>query len=172
MGNDVFGLGYNGSKKYEEDEGGYLEDGAVNFGLGYGNITSTLRWNHLFSDKLFSNTTFTYSKYSFNTAFDLSSTRSSNIGNENVNIDYRYLSGVKDLGGRIDFDYAPMPNHDIKFGMSYTYHHFFPGKVDLNFSIDYPILDTLNEDVYLDTAINFSGNTNVHEMFFYLEDNL
>ena len=37
------------------------------FGLDWGNITSSLRWNHLFSNKLFANTTLTYSKYQFNT---------------------------------------------------------------------------------------------------------
>ena len=172
MGNDVFGVDYDASQEGGKGGGESSDEGTLNFGLGYGNITSTLRWNHLFSDQLFSNTTLTYSKYSFHTGFGVSSTQSSSIGDENVNIDYGYLSGIKDLGGRIDFDYAPSPNHDIKFGASYTYHHFFPGASNLNFSIDYPTLDTLNQDVNLDTVLNFSGNTNVHEMFFYLEDNV
>jgi len=172
MGNDVFGVDYDGSQEGGKGGEGSSEEGTLNFGLGYGNITSTLRWNHLFSDKLFSNTTLTYSKYSFHTDFGVSSTQNTSIGDENFNIDYGYLSGIEDLGGRIDFDYAPSPNHDIKFGTSYTYHYFFPGKSDLDFSIDYPTLDTLNQDVNLDTVINFSGNTNVHEMFFYLEDNV
>ena len=172
MGNDVFGVDYDGSQEERKGGEGSSEEGTLNFGLGYGNITSTLRWNHLFSDKLFSNTTLTYSKYSFHTDFGVSEQRNTSIGDENFNIDYGYLSGIEDLGGRIDFDYAPSPNHDIKFGTSYTYHHFFPGESNLNFSIDYPTLDTLNQDVNLDTVINFSGNTNVHEMFFYLEDNV
>jgi hypothetical protein len=171
MGNDAFGV------NYDESQGG--KDGSVssgngtlNFGLGYGNITSTLRWNHLFSDKIFSNTTLKYSKYSFRTNFGLSETQNSNIGNENIDINFDYLSGIEDLGGSIDFEYFPNPNHDIKFGTSYTYHHFFPGKTNLNYSIDYPQLDTSNTDINLDTIINFSGNTNVHEMFFYFEDNV
>ena len=56
------------------------EQSSLNFGLGYGNITSTLRWNHLFSDKIFSNTTLTYSRYSFNTDFGVNSTYNSNDG--------------------------------------------------------------------------------------------
>ena len=172
MGNDVFGVDYDGSQEGGKGSERSSEEGTLNFGLGYGNITSTLRWNHLFSDKLFSNTTFTYSKYSFHTDFGVSEQKNTSIGDENFNIDYRYLSGIEDLGGRIDFDYAPSPNHDIKFGTSYTYHYFFPGESNLNFSIDYPTLDTLNQDVNLDTVLNFSGNTNVHEMFFYLEDNV
>ena len=168
MGNDAFGVDYDPSqadgKKGQEASG----DGTLNFGLGYGNLTSTLRWNHLFSDKLFSNTTLTYSRYSFNTNFGLTSSQA----DENTVINFDYLAGIEDIGGRIDFDYMPNPNHNIKFGISYTYHHFFPGETNLNYSIDYPALDTLNQDVSLDTIINFSGNTNVHEMFFYVEDNV
>jgi hypothetical protein len=168
MGNDAFGVDYDGSQERKGRGGESSDNGILNFGLGYGNLTSTLRWNHLFSDKLFSNTTLTYSRYSFNTNFGLTS----NQTNENTAINFDYLAGIEDLGGRIDFDYMPNPNHDIKFGTSYTYHHFFPGESNLNFSIDYPTLDTLNQDVNLDTVINFSGNTNVHEMFFYVEDNV
>ena len=173
-GRDAFGVNYDASQEQESGKGnvGTADEGTLDFGLGYGNITSTLRWNHLFSDKLFSNTTLTYSRYSFNTNFQLSDNMISSFGNENLDIDFGFLSGIEDLGGKIDFEYIPNPIHDIKFGTSYTYHHFFPGETNLNFSIDYPILDTLNQDVYLDTVLNFSGNTNVHEMFFYIEDNM
>lgn len=156
MGNDAFGVEYDASK----EKGGREDDGILNFGLGYGNITSTLRWNHLFSDKLFSNTTLTYSRYSFHTDFGVMSTENSITRD----IDFGYLAGIEDLGGRIDFDYMPNPNHDIKFGTSYTYHYFFPGETSLRFDS--------NQVTVWDTSINFSGNTNVHEMFFYLEDNV
>ncbi len=71
MGNDAFGIDFDGSKGSGKGSEESSEDGTLNFGLGYGNITSTLRWNHLFSDKLFSNTTLTYSRYSFHTDFVL-----------------------------------------------------------------------------------------------------
>ena len=164
MGNDAFGVDFDGSQ--EGGKGGESSDNNIlNFGLGYGNLTSTLRWNHLFSDKLFSNTTLTYSRYSFNTNFGLTS----NQTNENTAINFNYQAGIEDLGGRIDFDYMPNPNHDIKFGTSYTYHHFFPGVITQNINIISP--DT-NRNFSLDTILNFSGNTNVHEMFFYVEDNV
>lgn len=164
MGNDAFGVDYDGSQG--GGKGGESSDnGILNFGLGYGNLTSTLRWNHLFSDKLFSNTTLTYSRYSFNTNFGLTS----NQTNENTAINFDYLAGIEDLGGRIDFDYMPNPNHDIKFGTSYTYHHFFPGEINQNINI---ISSDTSRNFSLDTILNFSGNTNVHEMFFYVEDNV
>ena len=172
MGNDAFGIDYDSSQEGGKGGEGSSEDGTLNFGLGYGNITSTLRWNHLFSDKLFSNTTLTYSRYSFNTNFGLSSTYSTGLGDENLNINFGYLAGIEDFGGKIDFEYNPNPNHDIKFGVSYTNHHFFPGETNLDYLIDYPSFDTTNQDVIVDTILNFSGNTNVHEMFFYVEDNV
>ncbi|MDB9910328.1 TonB-dependent receptor [Flavobacteriales bacterium] len=164
MGNDAFGVDFDGSQEGGKGEES-SDNGVLNFGLGYGNLTSTLRWNHLFSDKLFSNTTLTYSRYSFNTNFGLTSYNT----NENTAINFDYLAGIEDFGGRIDFDYMPNPNHDIKFGTSYTYHHFFPGEVNQNINIQSS--DT-SRNFSLDTTLNFSGNTNVHEMFLYMEDNV
>ena len=169
MGNDVFGVDYSGA---EGGEKGSSSDESIDFGIGYGNITATLRWNHLFSEKLFSNTTLTYSRYAFRRNIAVAGSQSSVFGNEAFNVDYGYLSGIEDWGGRIDFDFMPNPNHDIKFGTSYTYHHFFPGETDLLIDYDYPTLDTINTDIYLDTMLNFSAPTNVHEMFVYIEDNV
>ena len=169
IGDDAFGINYDPSQQLDEDGQRSSEDGVLNFGLGYGNITSTLRWNHLFNDKLFSNTTLTFSRYSFNTDFGLFSISSVDNGAESTNINFGYLAGIEDIGTRIDFDYTPNPNHDIKFGSSYTYHNFFPGQTTLNISVQSP--DTANS-LLLDTILNFSANTKVHEMFFYFEDNM
>ena len=144
------------------------EQSSLNFGLGYGNLTSTLRWNHLFSDKLFSNTTFTYSRYSFNTDFGVNSTYYSNDGTEIYDINFGYLSGIEDLGARIDFDFIPNPNHEIKFGTSYTNHNFFPGETNLSINEIFP---DPTQNFSLDTTLNFSGNTNADELYFYVEDN-
>ena len=144
------------------------EQNSLKFGLGYGNLTSTLRWNHLFSDKLFSNTTLTYSRYAFNTDFGVNSTYNSNDGTETWDINFGYLSGIKDLGARIDFDFIPNPNHEIKFGASYTNHNFFPGETNLSIN---EILPDTSQNFSLDTTLNFSGNTNADELYFYVEDN-
>ena len=169
IGDDAFGVNYDPSQQVNGDDQRDSGDGVLNFGLGYGNITSTFRWNHLFNDKLFSNTTLTFSRYSFNTDFGLSSIQFLDNGFQSSNINFGYLAGIEDLGTRIDFDYTPNPNHDIKFGSSYTYHNFFPGQTTLNISVQSP--DTAN-NLLLDTILNFSANTKVHEMFFYFEDNM
>jgi len=157
-------LGVNFSENFENDQSN------LDFGLGYGNITSTLRWNHLISDKLFSNTILTYSKYSFNTDFGINNTVNNNNNNiiETNDISFGYISGIEDLGAKVDLDYSPNPNHDIKFGSSFTKHYFFPGETSL--FIDIERADT-SENYQLDTTLNFSKNINAYEMFFYLEDN-
>ena len=175
MGNDVFTVDFTEDDTYIDDSDPFgsstvNESNSLRFGLGYGNITSTLRWNHLFNDKLFSNTTLTYSRYSFNTDFGLSNNVNfSNSDIESTEISFGYIAGIEDLGGRIDFDYSPNPFHNIKFGTSYTHHHFFPGETNLMFSIDEP---GDSSDVLIDTNLNFSGNANVNELFFYIEDNV
>jgi len=103
-----------------------------NFRLNWGNTTTALRWNHLYSSKLFSNTTLTISRYNFNTHIRYFSV------NKGVTSDYEstYDSGIHDAAARIDFDYVPAPGHYIRFGVSNIIHDFNPGVIayDLNAS--------------------------------------
>ncbi len=84
------------------------------FELPYGNATATLRWNHLFSDKLFMNAAAIYNEYDFGF----------NGGQSDFNIEV--FSGVRDWNGKVDFDYFPAFNHNIKFGLHYTHHELTP----------------------------------------------
>ncbi len=100
--------------------------------LSWGNLTSALRWNHLWSNKLFSNTTLTYSKYNFQTGaedrYEFLEGNTKEIEAFNLN----YISGIDDLAAKIDFDYVPNPNHFIRFGASAIAHDFKPGDFDLD----------------------------------------
>ncbi|MEO5996429.1 MAG: TonB-dependent receptor [Chitinophagaceae bacterium] len=83
----------------------------------WGNSTATLRWNHVFSRKLFANTSLVSNDYKF--AF--------NAGQNGLDIGL--ASGIKDLTVKMDFDYYPVPQHKIKFGGLYTHHRFTPNVV-------------------------------------------
>lgn len=83
----------------------------------WGNSILALRWNHLFSDKLFANTTAIYSDYNF--AFEATQS----------DFDFRLFSGIRDWNGKVDFNYFPSIRHDVKFGMHYTFHTFTPSSV-------------------------------------------
>ena len=84
------------------------------FDLPYGNATGTLRWNHLFNNRLFVNTSIVYNDYDF--------TFKAGIDDFSLKL----FSGVKDWNGKIDFDYFPSNNHVIKFGVQSTYHRLTP----------------------------------------------
>ncbi|NRA50322.1 MAG: TonB-dependent receptor, partial [Phaeodactylibacter sp.] len=85
-----------------------------NFDMPYGNATATLRWNHLFSDKLFMNISGIYNDYDFGF--------SGGQGDFQIGLE----SGVRDWNGKIDFEYFPNPKHQVKFGLNYTYHQLTP----------------------------------------------
>jgi hypothetical protein len=87
-------------------------------GLNWGNVTATARWNHIINDKLFSNTSLIYSKYSYN--FNVA------IGNNTMHV----LSEIQDWNLKEDLNYYLNSNNTIKFGFNAIYHTFVPSKVD------------------------------------------
>ena len=84
------------------------------FNVPWGNATASLRWNHLFSDKLFVNTTAVFTDYNF--AFEGGSS----------NFKFKLSSGVRDGNLKQDYTYYPNSLHNIKFGWNYTLHRFIP----------------------------------------------
>lgn len=96
-----------------------FKDAQRGFGVSvpWGNSTATLRWNHLFSKKLFSNVTLVYNDYNFTFA-----------ATQN-NFKVKLSSGIKDLNAKFDMDYYPVPEHKLKFGGQYTFHTFLPNVV-------------------------------------------
>jgi hypothetical protein len=97
-------------------------------GLGWGNITTALRWNHILKPKLFVNSTLTYSRYRFETStgFESKEREATQIVSED-NYDLLYFSGIDDVAAKVDFDYLPDPAHYIRFGANAILHTFKPG---------------------------------------------
>ena len=113
-----------------------------NFKLPYGNTTATLRWNHLFSDRLFMNVSGIYNEYDF--GFE--------GGQEEWRIDV--FSGIKDWNAKVDFDYYFNNNHHFQFGTNYTYHTISPSVAtatngEANFSNHKRALDAHEFAVYI-----------------------
>ena len=98
---------------------GYLgrdEFGVNDIGTDWENQTATIRWNHIYNNRLFSNTTVNYSNYDFGFALG------SNGG---------YRSGVEDWALKHDMTYYLSDQHELKYGVSTIYHSFAPGSLDL-----------------------------------------
>lgn len=104
-------------------------------GLDWGNLTTAVRWNHVFGPKLFGNLSATYSKYEFDVRSEYSEDVDENGSVVREDEKIRYFSGIRDYAFRMDFDYDPTPNHAIKAGISTTHHRFNPGVLALNSTI-------------------------------------
>jgi outer membrane cobalamin receptor len=104
--------------------------------LAWSNIVTAFRWNHIFTNKLFGNTTFTYSRYLFRTDMESWDTYEKWDDPFNPSVpphmvtDYyaaKYNSGINDWSGKIVFDYLPSPDHHVRFGGGAIHHTFNPG---------------------------------------------
>ena len=93
------------------------------FSFDWGNYTLTTRWNHLFTEKLFSNFSFIYSKYDYKME----------SGDENLG--FEWFSNLEDFKFKADLNYFPNPKNNIKFGLEVIHHHFIPGVARSSFSL-------------------------------------
>lgn len=105
--------GYFGRDKFDFNNGKRSFETSV----PWGNATATLRWNHIFNKRLFSNTSLVYNDYKFSFS-----------GKQN-DFKLQLSSGIKDLNAKTDFDYYATPEHKLKFGFQYTFHTFLPSVV-------------------------------------------
>ncbi len=94
------------------DNAAYLEAQGLQYNILFGNSTATVRWNHLFGQKIFENTSFIFNNYEQ----DISTVLDNSFSNVS--------SGIQDLNAKVDFQYYPNPNHNIRFGGLYTNHRF------------------------------------------------
>lgn len=85
------------------------------FGLNWGNSTGTLRWNHQFSPKLFSNTSLIYSDYNYDIFISLAS------------LEGRIQSRIRDWNLKEELSFYPNAQNEIKIGFSTIYHTIKPG---------------------------------------------
>ncbi|MBN9384344.1 MAG: TonB-dependent receptor [Chitinophagaceae bacterium] len=87
------------------------------FGIDYGNVTGTLRWNHIFNSRLFSNASLIYSKYNYDIRI--------NSGNNNIGI----TSYIKDLHFKEDMQYYANAGNKMNFGIDVISHTTSPGVI-------------------------------------------
>jgi hypothetical protein len=90
------------------------------FGFGWGNMTGTFRWNHLFNEKLFSNISVIGSQFDYKLE----------IHDEVQGL--KWTSSLQEVSVKADLSYALNTNNEITFGYHITGRHFFPGKIGPN----------------------------------------
>lgn len=85
------------------------------FSFGWGNTTGTLRWNHVFNDKLFSNTSFAYSNYNYKFAINAAG--------------FSLNSSIQDWTLKQDYQFFMNQNNTLKFGFEGIFHTFIPNEI-------------------------------------------
>ena len=156
-------------------------ESASKFKLRWGNITTALRWNYIFSKNLFANTRFSYSRYNFL----VNNKEEKKIDNVSESFEFSYFSGIDDMAASIDFDYIPLPNHYIRFGISNIYHQFNPGVNAYKIDESETAIDTThghsriyaNEiDLYIEDDFSIGNrvkiNIGLHASGFYVKNKL
>lgn len=90
---------------------------SLKINIPWGNATGTLRWNHVYNQKLFGNATLVYNDYNF--TFNAAQN----------SFEFKLASGIRDISLKQDFDLYTYTGHKLKFGGIYTYHKFTPSVV-------------------------------------------
>jgi len=85
------------------------------FSNTFGNSTLNLRWNHLFSEKLFSNISLIYSDYYY--------------GLELTFVDFQFDSGIRNFNFKYDLTHYLSNNIELSYGLNSIYYRFNPGDV-------------------------------------------
>jgi len=124
------------------------------FDLTYGNSTATLRWNHLITSKLFSNTSLIYSKYNYTIGI--------NSGNNDVGIE----SYIQDLHFKEDFEYYLSSGNKLTFGADVIDHTISPGVITASSSSNFNSLNIqdhhgLESALYINHAVSVGDNLNI-----------
>ena len=135
-----------------------FEDKLAKFNLkiGWGNSTGVIRWNHLFNDKLFVNTSAIFSNYDFS------------FGAGQSGFEFKLQSGIRDWNAKVDFSYFPSIRHEIKFGGNYIFHTFTPISVsakqgDLDFDFGKVKKDRAHEAaIYLSDDFDVTDKLKIH----------
>lgn len=105
--NNIFASGYYGNDKMNFNN---------NFINTYGNTLFNLRWNHIFSDKLFSNVSMIYSDYDYGLKLKF------------VGIDWK--SEVKNYNLKYDLKHYLSDKFTLNYGLNSIYYNFNPGTIN------------------------------------------
>ncbi|MFT3680669.1 MAG: TonB-dependent receptor [Ferruginibacter sp.] len=119
------------------------------FGIDYGNLTSTLRWNHIFNKRLFSNTSLIYSDYSYRIKIK--------AGNNDLLI----TSKIRDINLKEDLQYFINATSRLNFGINAIRHNIIPGRVTVSESSSFNNLE-LQQKYSLESAAYASHEWSVN----------
>jgi CarboxypepD_reg-like domain/TonB-dependent Receptor Plug Domain len=95
--------------------------------LNWGSITSSLRYNKAFSNKLFGKVSLIYSNFKY----QLSGENSIKRGEQKVRNSYVLSNSIRDIGVKTSLEYAYSPSFTQRIGLEHTFHLITPGQLEI-----------------------------------------
>jgi len=142
--NHIFLSGYYGKDVFKNDF----------FKMNWGNATGTLRWNHIFHEKIFSNFTFVLNRFNYNIGF-----------NDNGPQSFLWQSSLTDYNLKGDFTWYVNANNKVTFGFSGMFHNFFPGIIEGQSEDSYISKYSLPDNYALESAVYISNEQKIGNRF-------
>ena len=147
-GRDKFYMKY--KYEYQNDDQGDKYTDETRAALYWQNATGTLRWNHIFNDKLFVNTSLITTKYNL--------TINSEEIYDNNQFSLNYISSIRDFSAKTDFSYYISPVHSLRFGAQSTLHFFNPSALVIknnaeNININAKTTTAVENGIYIEDLI-------------------
>jgi len=154
--NRLYASGYLGRDRFSYDLG---NNNSSQF--DWGNYTTTLRWNHVFNQKLFSNFTLLASNYDYLLENQFST------GDKENTYSFEYEAFVRDYSLKSDFSYYFNDLNTISFGMQSTYHNFNIGSVsgtqgNQEFDLKLPKTKSIESGIYLSNKQKIGDNLSLN----------
>ncbi|MDR1332184.1 MAG: TonB-dependent receptor [Tannerella sp.] len=142
----------------------YSENGA---GWKWGNALASLNWNYVFSPQLFANMSAVYSRFHSDiSVYEQSEDKRNGVVTDRSETEMHHNSGIRDVGYRMDFDWAPHPNHAVRFGSNYLFHTFRPEEYGLSTS------NSREGTAPADAAERNGNRLTAHELSLHAEDEI
>ncbi len=123
--------------------------------LNWGNKVASFRWNHLFGDRVFANTTAYLSKFNFLSSTIFRSIGEYDIGrNDLVYVERKFSSEVRDLGVRTDLEFLQSDRLNFKLGGGFIQHKLNPGSSQFGTKLeDIPSIDVDSLDLSIQDSL-------------------
>lgn len=128
--NSVFLSGYFGRDVFEISD---------SFNNSYGNATINLRWNHLFSDRLFSNLSLIYTDYNYKLSIN--------------SVGFDWISKINNYNLKYDMTYYTNDKIKMFFGVNGMYYDFNPGKIESSTASSSINTDQLDKKYAFESAV-------------------
>lgn len=113
----------------------------------YGNSVFNLRWNHVLTEKIFTNLSLIYSDYYYGLTLDF--------------VGFNWNSGIRNLNFKYDFNHYLNENISFDYGLQSTYYQFNPGEIEPNTPQSGINPRELTKKYALESAVYFSAEHNI-----------